>query len=131
MKKYMWYIPASTSNVIEELVMSSSGAVSALQMQGQVINNYGQTGDVALTLAPATKGANFTVILGTTVAKYFRLDPDAGDKIYIDGTADSDGHYIGIASAVAGAALQFRAFQTGASSYDWYVSVISGAWLME
>jgi hypothetical protein len=115
----------------DELVKASSGTIAVGEMKGQIINNYGQSGDVTLTMAAAFEGACFTVILGTTVAKYFRLDPDAGDKIYIDGTADADGHYLGIASAVAGAAVSFRAFQTGSSSYDWYASVVSGLWTME
>jgi hypothetical protein len=115
-----------------EIIISSTDTLSAPEMTGaKLINNFGQTDDVVLTLEPAAESLTFTVILGTTVAKYFHIYPDAGDKIYIDGTADSDGHYIGIASAVSGAALQFKAFQTGAAAWDWYVSVISGLWLME
>lgn len=126
------YVQSTKSGVISlNVIKSATGTLSASEMKGQTVNNYGQAADVVLSLAPAYNGASFSVVLGTTVAKYFRIDPDAGDKIYYDGVADTDGHYIGIASAVAGSALQFKAFQTGASSYDWYVSVISGAWTME
>lgn len=124
---------SGTVTIHDEIVKDGTDpdTITASQMHGQTINNYGQADDLTLTLAAAAEGLTFNVILGTTVAKYFRLDPDAGDKIYLDGTADADGHYVGIASAVAGAAISCKAFQTGAAAYDWYCSAISGSWTME
>ena len=125
------YIQIGNMPSYYEEIEAASDALSAEQCTRGMINNYGQTDDVTLTLPAAAAGYNFIVVLGTTVAKYFRLDPDAGDKIYLDGVADTDGHYCGIASAVAGAAIQLIAFQTGAGEYDWLAMTISGAWVME
>uniref|UniRef100_A0A6H1Z7D1 Uncharacterized protein n=1 Tax=viral metagenome TaxID=1070528 RepID=A0A6H1Z7D1_9ZZZZ len=126
---------ATTANTIRYLLDEdaepATDTLTANQCSGGLINNYGQSGDAVITLPEAAAGMHFRVILGTTVANYYRIDPDAGDTIYIDGTADTAGHYIGIASAVAGAALGFTAFQTGAAQFDWYVSVLSGTWVME
>ena len=128
-------IGGTTANTIrylmDEDVEAATDTLTANQCSGGLINNYGQAADAVLTLPAAAAGMNFIVILGTTVAKYYRLDPNASDKIYLDGTADSDGHYCGIASAAAGACIVFTAFQTGASAYDWYASTVSGLWVME
>ena len=115
-----------------EDIEAASDTLTAEQCMGGQINNYGQANDVTMTLPAAAKGMSFKVLLGTTVAKYYRLDPAAGDKIYLDGTAGTDGHYCGIASAVAGACIVFQAFQTGAGpDYDWYASTVSGTFVME
>jgi hypothetical protein len=74
---------------------------------------------------------NFTIIFGTAVAKYFRLDPAAGDSIFMDGITTGDGKYLGIASTTKGDAIQFVAFQTGASSYDWIALPNLTVWTAE
>ena len=126
-------LTASTSLTapFKEEIESATDNVSAAQCYGSVINNYGQLDNATLTLPAAAVGMHFTVILGTTVAKYFRLDPNANDLIILDGVASTDGKYVGIASAVQGAAIQFIAIQTGASSYDWAAYTASGAWASE
>lgn len=115
----------------KEWVEAATDTLTAIQVSGGLINNYGQTDDETLTLPAAAAGYSFTVILGTTVAKYFRLDPNASDQIYLDGVAGGDGKYIGVASAAAGASIVCKTFQTGASAYDWACYTVSGAWSME
>jgi hypothetical protein len=111
-----------------ELVFASTDTLDAAECHGTILNNYGQADDTVITLPTIAVGMSFTVLLGTTVAKYYRIKAGTNDKIYLDGTAGSDNGYVGIASAVAGASLMFVAFQTGASAYDWYCSTISGTW---
>ena len=126
--------PAGTGGVtfpFKEEIEPATDNIAAAQCYGSVINNYGQSGDATLTLPAAARGMNFTVILGTTVANYFRLDPNASDSVYLDGVTTGDGKYVGVASAAAGNAIQFVAFQTGASAYDWLATTVSGAWVQE
>jgi hypothetical protein len=119
-------------SLIDEDVEAATDTLTANQCSGGLINNYGQANDAVLTLPAAAAGMNFTVILGTTVAKYFRLDPNASDGIILNGAAiDTDGHYVGIASAVQGAAIGFVAIQTGAAEWNWFASTISGVWVSE
>ena len=126
------YVQSTKSGVISlNVIKSATGTLSASEMKGQTVNNYGQAADVVLSLAPAYNGASFSVVLGTTVAKYYRFDPDGSNTIYLDGVSCGAGKYVGIASAVAGAAMSCKTFQAGASTYDWYCSAISGAWLCE
>ena len=126
--------PAGTGGVLttlKEEIEPATDNISAAQCRGSIINNYGQANDAALTLPAIAAGMHFTVILGTTVAKYFRIDPNASDSIYLDGVTTGDGKYCQVASAAAGNAIQFVAFQTGASAWDWFAATVSGAWVAE
>ena len=116
------------TSLIEEVVKTSTGNLSTAEVSGTIINNYGQSTNVVLTLPTAAEGMSFMVVLGTTVAKYFRIKANKNDKIYLDGTAGTDNYYVGIASAAIGAMISFATFQTGASSYDWVATTISGTW---
>jgi len=115
----------------KELIFASSDTLESLEVYGTIINNYGQSADVTLVLPSASEGLSFLVMLGTTVANYFRIDPNANDSIYLNGATTGDGKYIGIASAVTGACLSFISFQTGEGAYDWYASGINGSWVAE
>jgi hypothetical protein len=115
----------------DEIIVAATGPLAAAQMLGQIINNYGQTADVTMTLDAASKGAKFTVILGTTVDKAFNIAPAAGVSIYVAGVTTGSGKYFGIASAAIGAAVKFEAFQTGANAWSWNATVISGTWAPE
>jgi len=118
-----------TGNHKEEIEAATDN-IAALQCRGSLINTYGQADDMTLTLPAAAAGLNTCVILGTTVAKYVRVDPAAGDSIYMDGATGGDGKYVGVASAVKGYMICLIAFQTGDGAYDWVASYI-GAWVSE
>jgi hypothetical protein len=100
-------------NKISERIIPSSYLLDEPEIRKTIINNYGQTEDVTLTLTYANVGASFIVILGTTVSKYFRLKARSGDKIYLDGIPGSNAGYVGVTSAVAGNAIAFMTFKTG------------------
>jgi hypothetical protein len=127
------YLKASglATGMVDEQIIASDATLSLSQAYGAMINNYGQAADVTVILPPIAKGMNFTVILGTTVAKFFRLDPNASDSIYLDGVTTGDGKYVGVVSAAITHAIQFVAFQTGNGTYDWYATTISGPWVSE
>ena len=132
----LWSVPVFSADqagyyVQREVVYSATGNAAAIDMKGSIINNYGQADDAVISLPAIAKGYQFSVVLGTTVAKYYRIDPNASDSIYLDGVTTGDGKYVGVASASAGNALSCVAFQTGASAYDWYCSTVSGPWLAE
>ena len=114
--------------LITEIVKSSTATLTAAEVSGTIINNYGQSADAVLTLPTAAKGMNILVVLGTTVAKYYRIKAGTNDKIYLAGTGGTDNGYVGIASATIGASISFAAFQTGTSTYDWMATVVSGTW---
>lgn len=115
--------------LLDEDAEPASDTLTANQCSGGLINNYGQDADAVIQLPTIAAGYSFTVILGTTVAKYYRIKAGTNDKIYLDGVAGSDNGYVGVASAAAGNAIAFVAFQTGEGAYDWYASTISGGWV--
>lgn len=117
---------------VSEIIVPASGNLSAAQLSGTLLNNSGQANDNTQTLAAVVSGLSFDVVLGTTVAKYFRLDPGASDSIYLDGVSCTDGKYIGVASAALGNGVSCKSFQTGAGpDYDWYCVTVAGPWLCE
>lgn len=114
-----------------EVTKDATGTLSATEMIGGVVNNYGQTDDATIALASMVSAKSFVVITGTTVAKYWRLDPDGSELIYLDGSSCGAGKYVGVASVAAGYVLSCRSFQTGASAYSLYCSAVTGPWACE
>lgn len=98
---------------------------------GSIVNNYGQTGNVTITLPTPTVGMNFLFIASTTVGMYYRFDPGVTDSIYIDGITTGDGKYVGTASIALGDCIQFIAIKTGVATYDWLAVVSMGSWTAE
>ena len=127
----MGFFQGNASGSVNEQVIVATCDLTQSQAFGGQITNYGQVNDLVISLPAAAKGMNFSVILGTTVAKYFRLDPVAGDSIYLDGVTTGDGKYVGVASATISNAIQFVAVKTGIATYDWVAYSISGAWTAE
>lgn len=114
-----------------EVTKAATGTLSATEMIGGVVNNYGQTDDATIALASMVSAKSFVVITGTTVAKYWRLDPNGSELIYLDGSSCGAGKYVGVASVAAGYVLSCRSFQTGASAYSLYCSAVTGPWACE
>ena len=110
---------------------ATTGTLSASEMDGRVINNIGQAADCTITLDPSAEGLSFTVILSTTVGKFYRLTPNASDKILLDGSPGANGAYVQIASCVQGAAIQFIAFESATGVYDWLALSGPGSWQAE
>ena len=121
--------PIAFANVVE-YTKAASDTITANQLYGGQITNYGQSGDATLTLPAAVLGMNFSVILGTTVANFYNIDPAAGDSIYLDGATTGDGKYVGVASAALGNAIRFTTFTT-AGGVAWFATTISGTWVAE
>lgn len=119
--------PVSSS---AESVEAASDTLTAVQCYGGQVNNYGQAGNVVLALPAAAAGMQFLWQAGSTAAFYYRIDPAAGDSIYLDGVTTGDGKYVGLATVTKGDWIQFVAFKTGAASYDW-TAVSYGAWASE
>lgn len=113
------------------LVKTASANLTAQECTGTVINNYGQINDVNLGLAAAAEGLSFTISLGTTVAKYFRLTPATGETAALDGSSTGADKYIQIASATKYATIQGFTVQTGASTYEWAFFSTAGNWVQE
>ena len=116
---------------LKEIIEATSATLTAQEMTGTQVNNLGQTLDVTLTLDPAASGLHFVFVAGTTVAKYYRFDPNASDCIYLDGAKLDDGKYVGFASIAAGNACFVQAKQTATGVYDWHITTVSGILVAE
>lgn len=115
----------------DEIVVASSGNLSASYFKGIQLNNYGQgAADNLQALPTAAEGMTCTLVCGTAqAANYFGVQADTNDKIYLDGTPGSDNGIVKIAAPVVGAEIQFKTFQTGEGTYDWIANTVSGLWV--
>ena len=122
--------PAWTSTLavgITNITQAADDTLSAAEVSGNVISNYGQGAANTQTLPAAATGYNCIVVVGTT-GNALNVKAGAGDKIYFDGTALDDGDKVTCATPAVGNYLSCWTFQTGASAWDWICTTGSGTW---
>ena len=116
-------------NTIEK----SADAVSltALECSGTLVTNRGWDGtdDQTFTLPAAVAGLKFkflaVVASGSTADTYF--DPaDGTTKIYLDGTALTDGFQVWTEEIAVGESIVFHTFTLDGTNYDWAADSING-----
>jgi hypothetical protein len=106
-------------------------SLSAAQVSGSVVTNYGQTtADVALTLPAAAAGYRALFVVGTAQSNKWGVRAGTNDKIYLvaaDGTisAGSDNGYARMTAAQVGQSFTCWTFKTGASEWDWQCKAIA------
>lgn len=104
---------------------STSTTLTAAQVSGTIVSNYGQSAaDVALVLPTAAAGYNALFVVGTAQAYKWGVRAGTSDKIYLlaaDGTisAGSDNGYARFTNAQIGQSFACWTFKTGASTWDW------------
>jgi len=120
----------SISGTMDEIIQAASDTLTAAEVKGTIISNYGQgAGDNLQTLPTAAEGMNFIGVCGTAqAAHYFRFQADTNDKVYLNGVAGADNGSVSIAVPVVGSSIVFYTFQTGAGVYDWGAITVSGLW---
>lgn len=122
--------PAWASSVavgINHVTKTATGDLSAAEVNGTIISNYGQGAASTLTLPAAAAGYNFIAVVGTAGAGALHIKAGASDKLYLDGVALDDGDKASLATPALGNTLTCFTFQTGASAYDWICTGGGGA----
>lgn len=113
---------------ISPVTVAATGDLTAAQVNGSLITNYGQGAASTLTLPSAAAGYNFIVVVSTT-GNALHIKAGASDKLYLDGTALDDGDKASLNTPALGNTLTCFTFQTGASAYDWICTSGGGsAW---
>ena len=120
-------VTGAISGGLKRVEKPATGSLSATECRGTLVTNKGQTDNAVEELPPIFEGASFIVSIETTVAKYWRLDPNGEEVIRFDGTALTGGYYVGIASAAVGAMLVVVAMYSG-TSLVWDIRTIDGTW---
>jgi hypothetical protein len=112
---------------------SADSPLTAVECSGTIVSNYGMTdADCTIALPTAAEGLAFVCVLPAVRAKFFHLDPAAGDSVYLLGVTTGDGKYVGVASGYATAtAASFFTFKASDGGYDWYCVPIFGTWVAE
>ena len=120
-------VHGSVSAGLPRVVKAATGSLSVADLRGCLVSNKGQTDDATISLPAIAEGMHCLVCLETTVAKYWRLDPNASEVIIFDGTTLTGGYYVGIASAVDGAMLSVVA-RYAETTLVWDIKTIEGTW---
>ena len=123
--------PGTIRALLDEDIEASSGNLTANQCADGMLGNQGQTDDVTKTLPACAAGMSLRWVAGTTIAKYYRFDPDASNYFIVDGVAAAAGKYVGIATVTKGDAITIEAVKTGAAEYNWNVVTGLGPWAAE
>ena len=113
-----------------EYIKPTSQVILSSEMNNSIINNYGQGAvNVIVELPVAAISLSATFVIGTAQAgNIYAIKASTSDKIYLAGTAGSDGGLVYIVPTV-GASIKIYTFQTGVGGYDWIAEIRSGTWL--
>ena len=110
---------------------SASATLTAAQVSGTIVTNYGQAAsDVALTLPTAAAGYHALFNVGTAQSNKWGVRAGTNDKIYLlasDGTisAGSDNGYARMTAAQIGQSFACWTIKTGSSAWDWQCKAVS------
>jgi hypothetical protein len=119
------------NNVEVYKTQSADSPLTAAQVGGTIISNYGMTdADCAIALPAAAQGYSFVCILPAVRARYFKLQANGADIIYLAGTAGAGGGYVGVASGYStGSSASFFTFKNSAGGYSWFCLPLFGSWV--
>lgn len=101
-----------------------SGNLSAAQVSGTFITNYGQTVANVQGLPPAVAGMSFELLVETVGMGAVSLDPNASEVVVLDGTSLTGGNKVTLATPALGDRITFRCLQNG----TWYATAGQGTW---
>jgi hypothetical protein len=105
----------------------STITLTAAEVTNTIIDNYGQSAPMTLTLPAAAAGYNFVMSISTT-GNAVHIKAGASDKIYLDGTALDDADKVSLVTPAVGNWASFFTFRSGASTYDWVCNAVNGTW---
>lgn len=114
----------------KEIVCAAGVTLSVNQVAGTVLNNYGQTAGVTITLPVATSGLQFVFLAGTSLQDILAISPAVTNFIYLAGASTGLGKAVYVNPVQAGQAISFISFQTGEAQYDWVASAVRGSWAL-
>jgi hypothetical protein len=109
--------------------VSTSGNLTVGQLVNAQLVNHLQATTAAANLTAAFNGGSFFMCSAAGNAAKFALAP-ASETFYVDGTPYAGANTVYLANATAGACLSAKTFPTGASTWAWFFSLISGSWLV-
>ena len=110
-----------------EVVAASTDTLTAAQVSGTFITNYGQGAANTQTLPAAAAGLNF-IFSAITTGNALHIKAGASDLIYLDETALHDGDKVSLATPAAADFITFFTFRSGASTWDWIATSGQGTW---
>lgn len=119
----------TAGNSPNEYIRPSSYTVPSNELEGHIINNYGQTDDAVYWLPTATQNMEAYIVCGSAPGgKTLAIKADTNDKFYFSGGGSSSDGDIVYKSPSIGDCLHIFSFKTGSSTWDWLVIPLIGSW---
>lgn len=120
----LWRYGQTGASSFIEVNINETSDLTIYDCQGKVINTYGQTAAMVLTLPACIKGLSGSVIAGAEGQGAVSLKPNGTDIIYLDGVELDAGDKVTLETPEVGNFFTFSSFKDDSGSYVW--SVISG-----
>jgi hypothetical protein len=123
--------PNTIRSRIKTITKATSAALTAAEVSGTKIDNYGQKEDVDLALPPGVDGYSFAFDAATTVAKHVRFDPCGSEHIWLNGEDQGAGKYVQFDPVAEGNRVAFHCIKGSDGNLKWRADVITGAMTAE
>ncbi len=120
----------SAGNTPLEYIEPATCTLTALELEGNIVNNYGQTDNAIYWLPVASGGQKVDIVCGSAVVgkNLYIVPVTATEKVYLNGTEGDAGEGIAC-TPVCGNRLEIISFKTAANAWDWLVVTEVGTWL--
>jgi len=120
----------SAGNMPLEYIEPTTCTLSALELEGNIVNNYGQTDHAIYWLPVASAGQKVDIVCGSAVVgkNLYIVPVTATEKVYLNGTEGTAGEGVAC-TPVCGNRLEIISFKTAANAWDWLAVTEVGTWL--
>lgn len=112
---------------------SATGDLSAANVSRTLINSYGRSGAVTLTLPAAAEGMTFIALVGTQHNSAWKIQRNGSDTITwsANGTDTPGKTYFQETNQAVGSRVSCITYRSGASAYTWLCGATTGTWVTD
>lgn len=100
----------------DEILAPSTVTLTAAQLYGSRINNYGQTAIATITLPTAAEGMDTVFVFGTATSATYTVQATGANAMYYSGATAAG---VRIEAPAVGNFFVLYSFKTGASAWSW------------
>ena len=119
----------TAGNTPLEFIEPATCNISSIELEGNTINNYGQTDNAIYWLPQAASGMKASIVCGSAVVgkTLYIIPTTATEKVYLNGSEGVAGEGFAC-TPVCGNKIVFETFKTAVGSWDWLAVTHVGTW---
>lgn len=100
----------------DEILAPATVTLTAAQLYGTRVNNYGQTAIATITLPTVAEGMDTVFVFGTATSATYSVQATGANAMYYSGATSAG---VRIAAPAVGNFFVLYSFKTGASAWSW------------